>query len=481
MSQKKEKRSLNTFTILLIVLLLVSAMTWLAAGKPYIDADGNEGTVAAATFSQILMAPIAGFHDAGDVIGLVFCLGAFLGLVNSTGALETGIHVLVRKMHGNELRLIPILMALFCIGGTTYGMGEETVGFYILLAATMTAAGMDPIVGAATVLLGAGSGVLGSTINPFATGAAVAAAGVPVNMGIVYAEGLILCLGTYGLSVWFVLNYAKKVIKNKGSILTADQLAACKAAYGGATEIEENPVLSSKQKVCLRLFAITFIVMILGFIPWGSFGEGGAYNFFSWSAFLTGNQFGDWWFDDAATWFLLMGIIIGLIGMKDRKHMVNVIMSGFGDMISVNVVIALARATSVLMAETGLGAWLVQISVTGLTNSGMSSGLFAFLDYLLHVGLSFLVPSSSGLAALSSPIVSPIVAGMNWSVETSIMITVAANGLVNLFTPTCGFIMGGLALARIPYETWVKWAGKLLMIIAIFSAVILTGSMIILS
>ena len=89
MSQKKEKRSLNTFTILLIVLLLVSAMTWLAAGKPYIDADGNEGTVAAATFSQILMAPIAGFHDAGDVIGFVFCLGAFLGLVNSTGALET--------------------------------------------------------------------------------------------------------------------------------------------------------------------------------------------------------------------------------------------------------------------------------------------------------------------------------------------------------------------------------------------------------
>lgn len=100
---------------------------------------------------------------------------------------------------------------------------------------------------------------------------------------------------------------------------------------------------------------------------------------------------------------------------------------------------------------------------------------------MLHVGLSFLVPSSSGLAGLSSPIVSPIVAGMGWSVETSIMINVAANGFVNLFTPTCGFIMGGLALARIPWDTWVKWSAKLLAVIAVFSAVVLTVAMMVLS
>ena len=103
------------------------------------------------------------------------------------------------------------------------------------------------------------------------------------------------------------------------------------------------------------------------------------------------------------------------------------------------------------------------------------------LDYILHVGLSFLVPSSSGLAGLSSPIVSPIVAGMGWSVETSIMINVAANGFVNLFTPTCGFIMGGLALARIPYETWLKWAWKLLAVLFVTAGVILTAAMAILS
>ena len=225
MGNKKKRRSISTFAILIVVLLLVSAATWLASGQTYTDAEtGEQVAVVGAGLSDILMAPISGWHDAGDVIGFVFCLGAFLSILNATGALETGIHVLVKKLHGKELALVWILMFLFSVGGTTYGMGEETVGFYILLAATMMAAGFDPLVGAATVLLGAGSGVLGSTINPFATGAAVAAAGVDVNMGIVYVEAIILWLATYFISALFVTRYAKKVKEGKGSILTADPL-----------------------------------------------------------------------------------------------------------------------------------------------------------------------------------------------------------------------------------------------------------------
>ena len=154
MGNKKKRRSLSTFAILIVVLLLVSAATWLASGQTYTDAEtGEQAVVVGASLSDILMAPIGGWHDAGDVIGFVFCLGAFLSILNATGALETGIHVLVKKLHGKELALVWILMFLFSVGGTTYGMGEETVGFYILLAATMMAAGFDPLVGAATVLL----------------------------------------------------------------------------------------------------------------------------------------------------------------------------------------------------------------------------------------------------------------------------------------------------------------------------------------
>lgn len=488
MGNKKKRRSLSTFAILIVVLLLVSAATWLASGQTYTDAEtGEQAVVVGASLSDILMAPIGGWHDAGDVIGFVFCLGAFLSILNATGALETGIHVLVKKLHGKELALVWILMFLFSVGGTTYGMGEETVGFYILLAATMMAAGFDPLVGAATVLLGAGSGVLGSTINPFATGAAVAAASdamkamnTEVNMGIVYVEAIILWLATYFISALFVTRYAKKVKEGKGSILTADQLDECKKAYGSSSEIDANVKLTGRQKGVLVVFGLSFVVMILGFIPWGSLNEG-IYNTLSFSHWLTGNGFGDWWFDDAATWFLLMGLLIGLIGLEDKSKLMPSIVAGFADMISVNLVIALARATTVIMSTTGLGTWLVEASVTALSASGLPAPAFGALDYLLHIGLSFLVPSSSGLSSLSAPIVSPIVVGMGWSVETSIMINVAANGLVNLFTPTCGFIMGGLALARVPYETWLKWAGKLLAIIAVVAGVVLTVAMLVLS
>lgn len=485
MAEKKKRRSLNTFVILLVVLLAVSIVTWIASGQTYTGFDEETGeavemAVQGASLSDILMAPIAGWHDAGDVIGFVFCLGIFLSILNATGALETGIQVLVKALHGKELVLVWILMFLFSIGGTTYGMGEETVGFYILLAATMMAAGFDPMVGAATVLLGAGSGVLGSTLNPFATGAAVAAAGVDVNMGTIFVVAIILWLGTFILSALFVTAYAKKVKDGKGSILTAEQISECKAAYGTSTEISSNVRLTGRQKGVLIVFAFSFLIMILGFIPWGSLNEG-IYNALGFTSVITGSQLGDWYFNEAATWFLLMGFVMGFIGLEDKKKLMPCVINGFTDMISVNLVIALARATTVIMSSTGLGAWLVEASITALTASGLPAPIFGFLDYVLHVGLSFLVPSSSGLAGLSSPIVSPIVAGMGWSVETSIMINVAANGFVNLFTPTCGFIMGGLALARVPWDTWVKWSAKLLAVIAVFSAVVLTVAMMVLS
>ena len=479
--KRNKRRQISTVAILLCVLLLVAIATWLAQGNVYTDPEtGTERTVTGASLGEILMAPVNGWHDAGDVIAFVFCLGAFLSIVTATGALETGIHVLVRKLRGKEIALIWLLMFVFSVGGTTFGMGEESVGFYILLAATMLAAGFDPLVGAATVLLGAGSGVLGSTINPFATGAAVAAAGVAVNMGVLYALGLILWLVTYAIAALFVTRYARAVQAGKGSVLTAEQLSACRAAYGGSSEIDENVKLTGRQKLVLAIFGVSFAVMILGFIPWQELSTP-VFHALGWSGFLTGSPFGQWWFDDAGTWFLLMGVVCGLVGLEDRSKLMRCIVSGFADMISVNLVIALARAATVLMDVSGLGTWLVEASVTALSTTGLPAAIFGVLDYLLHIGLSFLVPSSSGLAGLSAPIVSPVVRGMGWSVEASLMIGVAANGFVNLFTPTCGFIMGGLALARVPYESWLRWAAKALAVIGVVTGVILTAAMLILS
>ena len=170
------KKTLSAYTIILLLTFVLAIITHLLPEAKFVGEDIVDGSgVVGATLSQTLLAPINGFADAIDIAIFIFILGGFLRIVNDSGALETGIQVLIKKLKGKELWLIPILMFLFSIGGTTYGMLEETVGFYAILSVAMVAAGMDTLVASAVVLLGAGSGVLGSTVNPFAVGAAVSA------------------------------------------------------------------------------------------------------------------------------------------------------------------------------------------------------------------------------------------------------------------------------------------------------------------
>ena len=469
--EPKEKKRLSSFSIIIILLFIVAAVTW------FIPEVSN------AKLSDILMAPVNGFSDSMEVCIFILILGGFLAVVTKTGALENGIAVLVKKMKGKELWLIPILMFIFSIGGTTYGMLEETVGFYILLAATMVAAGYDTIVGSAIVLLGAGSGVLGSTVNPFAVGVAINALpeGIQANQTIILLLGVILWLTAYGISVYFVMKYAKKVKEDKGStFLSLQERKDMKTEFIDKQEDKKDVKLSTKQKVVLWLFGLTFVVMILGFIPWVDFGiiseevaEAGTH----WTALLTGTCFGWFYFLDAATWFLLMAIVIGVVYGMSEKEWVDTFVKGVGDIVSVVLIVAVARGVKVLMDTTGLGDYIITKSVNAL--AGTPGYVFAPLDYLLHIGLSVLIPSSSGLATLSTPIVAPVAAGIGLNPSITIMIFVAANGLVNLITPTCGAIMGGLALAKVEYSTWFKWAFKVVLTIGLASMVILTLAMII--
>ena len=419
------------------------------------------------------MAPILGFEDAVDVAIFIMMLGGLLKIIDKTKALETGIKVLVQKLKGKELWLIPILMFIFSICGTTYGMLEETVGFYVLLAATMFAAGMDPLVGSAVILLGAGSGVLGSTINPFATGVALSALpdGVAASQGIVLLIAVVLWLTTYAISTLFVLAYAKKVKKDKGStILSLREQQQAEKRFGKFVEASsEKAVLSTKQKVTLWLFALTFLVMVIGFVPWNEFGIKFFDGFTGW---LTGSSLGNWWFYEAALWFLLMSIVITIVNGYSEKEFVDTYVDGADDMIGVILVIAVARGASVLMAQTHLDNYIIYNATDMLAK--LPEIAFVPLNYLLHIVLSILVPSSSGIATLSTPIITPLAANLGYSTEVAVMTIVSANGLVNLISPTCGAIMGGLALAKVDYSTWFKWAFKVVAVIALANIVILT-------
>ena len=434
-----------------------------------VDGSGVEG----AAVHQILMSPILGFADAIDVCIFIMILGGLLAVVAKTKALETGIKLLVQKLHGKEYLLIVLLMFIFSILGTTYGFLEESVGFYILIAATMFAAGLDPLVGVATILLGAGTGVLGSTVNPFATGVVLSAmkdAGIEFNQGTVILIAVVLWLVTLAIAAFFVIRYAKKVQKDKGStFLSLREQAAAEKAYGKfLKEQNDEAKLTGRQIATLIVFAISFIVMIVGFIPWNEFGI----TFFdSWTGWLTGSSLGNWWFYETALWFLICAIIIAIINRQGEHGFIDAFVDGADDMIGVALVIAVARGASVLMAETSLDNFIVVNAANGLAS--LPEMAFVPLNYLLHVVLSVLVPSSSGLATLSTPIIAPVASTLGYSTNVAAMTIVSANGLVNLITPTCGAIMGGLALAKVDYSTWFKWAIRVVLCIAVVNVVIL--------
>ncbi len=481
---KKKRGMPSSFTILLALLAIVAVITVIVSGT-------SGGAVTAARLSDFCTAPIKGFADALPVCLFVMILGGFLGMMTETGALDNGIAVLVQKLKGNEIMLIPVLMLIFSLGGTTYGMCEETVPFYALLAATMMAAGFDPMVGAATVLLGAGCGCLGSTVNPFAVGAAVDAltgVGIEVNQSIIIGLGAVLWIVTTAMSIFFVMNYAKKVKADKGStIMSMQELKDAEEAHGkAASEVHKEVKLTGRQKGVLIAFAFTFVVMIVGFIPLADLNEGVA-NFFDagavydadgnavvqgWSALITGLPIGQWYFDEASTWFFLMAVLIGIIGGLSEKQIVNTFITGAADMMSVVLVIALARGISVLMANTGLDVFVLDAAANAL--AGLSGVIFAPMSFLVYFGLSFLIPSTSGMATVSMPIMGPLAVKLGFSPEVMVMIFSAAIGVVNLFTPTSGAIMGGLALAKIEWTTWLKFALKLIVALSVVCAIILT-------
>ena len=481
---KKKRGMPSSFTILLALLAIVAVITVIVSGT-------SGGAVTAARLSDFCTAPILGFADALPVCLFVMILGGFLGMMTETGALDNGIAVLVQKLKGNEIMLVPVLMLIFSLGGTTYGMCEETVPFYALLAATMMAAGFDPMVGAATVLLGAGCGCLGSTVNPFAVGAAVDAltgVGIEVNQSIIIGLGAVLWIVTTAMSIFFVMNYAKKVKADKGStILSMQELKDAEEAHGkAASEVHKEVKLTGRQKGVLIAFAFTFVVMIVGFIPLADLNEGVA-NFFDagavydadgnavvqgWSALITGLPIGQWYFDEASTWFFLMAVLIGIIGGLSEKQIVNTFITGAADMMSVVLVIALARGISVLMANTGLDVFVLDAAANAL--AGLSGVIFAPMSFLVYFGLSFLIPSTSGMATVSMPIMGPLAVKLGFSPEVMVMIFSSAIGVVNLFTPTSGAIMGGLALAKIEWTTWLKFALKLIVALSVVCAVILT-------
>ncbi len=468
---KEKKRSFHmptAYSILLALILIVAAVTWLIGGS-----------VQRASLAQVVMAVPRGFLDAIDVCLFILILGGFLGVVTATGALDRGIGALVRRLRGHEMVLIPILMVLFSLGGTTYGMAEETMAFYALITATMVAAGFDAMVGAAVVLVGAGVGVLGSTVNPFAISAAVDAyqsayPDAAVDYGRILLLGAVLWLTSLAAGIWLVMRYAAQVRKSGRSILTAAEQRQVRESYGQVervTEEEADLRLSGSQKAALALFAVAFLVMVVALIPWEDFGV----TWFAGTAWLTGEPLGAWYFQELEAWFFLAAIVVGVVSCLGEQGIIEPFLRGAGDMIGVVFIIAISRGISVLMSESGLDAWVLERASTALEQ--VSPALFVAGSYVIYLGLSFLIPSTSGLAAASMPTFAGLTAALGLSPEVMILIFCAACGVVNLITPTSAVVMGGLSICRVEWPTWLRFIWKFLILLIVMNLVIFSAAM----
>ena len=464
---RKENKKPFTLPSAYTVLLTITAL--IALATQFIP------EVTSAKLSDLVMAPINGLNESIDIAIFVLLIGGFLGVTSKTGALDAGIGSVVTKLNGKELILIPVLMFIFSLGGTSFGMAEETIAFVALVTTTMMAAGFDPLVSVATITLGAGCGVLGSTVNPFLVSTSIGAlngVGIEVNQVIVIGVDVALWLSSLLISIYFVMSYAKKVKNNnKLTLLSQREIQEAYEAFSGNNSKKDMVEFTTKRKIVLTLFALTFVVMVMGVIPWEEFGI----TIFANTSFLTGSSLGNWWFSELGMWFVIMSIIIGLVYGMGEKEIVGSIMDGAAEMVGVALVIGVSKGISVMMNTTGLDNYVLN-SASDLLK-GMSPIVFTIAAFLIYMVLSFFIPSTSGLAGLSMPIFGPLAASLGFKSEIIISIFSAGSGLVNLVTPTSGVIMGALAIAKVDFTTWVKFVGKVLVAIFIPSAIILSLAM----
>lgn len=388
-------------------------------------------------------------YGSAGVFLFVLAIGAFITVVFATGALDRGIALLAHRLRDRGALLIAAVMVVFSVLGTVEGFAEETLGFYGLLVPMMLALGYDRLVAVGAAILGAGVGVLCSTVNPFATGVASSAADISLGDGIGLRFLMWIVLTT--VTVLYVIRYARRVQRDPARSLCGFLPGDREQKATGAEEVE--PELTRLHKTVLVLLALVFAFMIFSVVPWSSALTGKADAApYSWEL--------DWSFAQLAALFICAAVLIGLVARMGEAKLSSTIIQGAADFISPALVIMLARGVTVIMNNSKITDTVLH-SIEGVVK-GTSSGVFAIIVFLVNLPLAFLIPSTSGHATLTMPILAPLAdfAG----VSRALMVTAwqSASGWMNLWVPTTAVTIGGVALAKVGYDKYLRFVWPLL-------------------
>lgn len=419
-----------------------SGSIWKPVGVP-----GTFHTVEAKPqgFFEFIKSPLRGIMEAIDVILFVLIIGGFIGIINFSGAFDAGVGWLAKRLKGRETWLIVIITALIALGGTTFGLAEETIAFYPILMPVFLAARYDAMVALGAIYIGSSIGTMCSTVNPFSAIIASDAAGLTWTTGL-YGRIFMLVAGTI-ICLWYIIRYAERVRKDPTKSIIYDQKAQIEGMFMHGKAADNPPAFTTRTRLILLVFVACFALMIYGV-----------------SAL-------EWWFMEMTTIFFVGSIVAGIIAAIKESVFVDQFVKGANDLLSVALIIGLARGITVLMDDGSISDTLLYYS-SGVVD-GMPKGIFINVLMFLYGGLSFFIPSSSGMAVLTMPIMAPLADVVGIGREFVVNAYQYGMGLMAFITPT-GLILATLTMVKVGYDKWLKWVMPLLLILTVFTMIVLT-------
>lgn len=418
------------------------AGTYEQSEKTYIDEEtGDEVDLRQGVF-DVLQAPTRGIQEAIEVVAFILIVGGSFQVITKTGAITSGMGRVVRRFKNKDILIIPIAMVLFALGGTSFGMAEETLPFFAIFMPIMMAMGFDSMTAFMVVFVGARTGYIASTINPF---------NVLIAQGILGIQGnpqlwlrMIAWVVLTAVAITWVVLYARRVKKNPESSITFEDDIAKKVEFA-ADESALDAEFTGRQKGVLAVFIAGMCLIIWGLVTQG------------------------WYMNEISAVFLAMGLLAGVIAGFSQDVIAQEFVAGIADFAFSAIVVGLARGILVIASDGMIIDTILNALATGL--GGIPAVLFTTLLYAVENLLAILVPSSSGLAALIAPIFGPLTELMGLNPEAAVWALSMGSATMSLICPTSAILVAGLGVCKIKLGQWWKTVWKFFLVVSLINIV----------
>ncbi|GAA0893491.1 YfcC family protein [Fulvivirga kasyanovii] len=445
----------DTLILLLLILLVFTILTYLIPagefdrqvvnGRELVTPGSYHQTESnPAGFFEFILAPIQGFISSAQIIVFIFFVAGSFGIINKTGAIEAGLQSVVRlsrKRPKSKKFVIPVLMMLFSLAGATFGMSEEVLVFILITLPLSFALGYDSIVGVSIPFIGAGAGFAGAFLNPFTVGIAQGIAELAPFSGWEYR--LVVWTVFTLAAIIFLMVYARKIEKKPEAspMYELDKKSKYKEGHNMTGSF------TTRHKIVVAIFLLGLVLLIVGVNQW------------------------DWYINEISGLFFVLGIVSALVYRMPVNDTVDAFVSGAADMIKVTFVIAIAKGILIVASEGKIIDTILFYLSSAVEDYPRTVSVQ--LMFYMQSFLNFFLPSGSGQAALTMPIMSPLSDILGISRQTAVLAFQLGDGLSNLIIPTSGVTMGVLTIANIPYQKWFKWALPLMILFFILAMLVL--------